>query len=595
MIKSLSHISLVGAMAMAATLMPSCIDDNYDLSDIDTNVEIRVDDLVVPVNLDAITLSNIFDLDDESAIKNIDGEYAIMVDGDFESKEIKVAAVSLGKPEIPATTTTVNLLGSGLGGLDIPSINIGSQVFRYEVESTSTSFTYKTDGVDKSIRSLEKIGVEWTLEIALKIDNTSKVFKTIVLHDMKLEIPAGLHTSGVENVDGTISLGDIRLENGKADYTLVLAVDEIDVARMGDKFRFTAKENAAGMLEIDGSIGIGGGYVVAETYSTISSVPAKTSLTLSPKGSAIEVKSVDGEIRYGIDDFGVDPITLNDLPDFMREEGTNITIAHPRLYLSINNPMAGFGLKASSGLTLVACRDNGREPFGLNSGSLIEIGSNKGEAGPYNFCLSPDDTPAQSAIEGYDGAEHVGYDKLRDVVGGDGLPNSIEVEFENPHVGPGMVRGFALPQDLSKVKGTYCFYAPLDLGEGSTIIYEGDEAGWADDTMDKITVEKLGVQATVSNILPFDIELSGYPVDSNGNQCKDKKTGQLVKFTATKIPAGTTAPISIECSGTVSDVDGIYYYAKAYVSKEGIVLRPDATITLTGIRATVSGYYADEL
>ncbi len=39
--------------AVAAMPLVGCIDDNYDLSDIDTTVRVQVNDLEVPVNLDA--------------------------------------------------------------------------------------------------------------------------------------------------------------------------------------------------------------------------------------------------------------------------------------------------------------------------------------------------------------------------------------------------------------------------------------------------------------------------------------------------------------------------------------------------------------
>lgn len=56
--KNYFSLSLLVAAAGAMPLT-GCIDKDYDLSDIDTNVRVEVDDLVVPVNLDAITLSNI--------------------------------------------------------------------------------------------------------------------------------------------------------------------------------------------------------------------------------------------------------------------------------------------------------------------------------------------------------------------------------------------------------------------------------------------------------------------------------------------------------------------------------------------------------
>ena len=44
------------ASASALLMLPGCIDDNYDLSDIDTTTELKVNDLVVPLNLKSISM-----------------------------------------------------------------------------------------------------------------------------------------------------------------------------------------------------------------------------------------------------------------------------------------------------------------------------------------------------------------------------------------------------------------------------------------------------------------------------------------------------------------------------------------------------------
>ena len=65
----------------------SCVDNAYDLDDIDSEYEIKVTDLTLPVKLDAFELSSVFNLDDESVIKDIDGVYAVNIDGEFHSDE----------------------------------------------------------------------------------------------------------------------------------------------------------------------------------------------------------------------------------------------------------------------------------------------------------------------------------------------------------------------------------------------------------------------------------------------------------------------------------------------------------------------------
>ena len=76
------------ALALASLTLSGCIDDKYDLSDVDTTIGIQVSNLTIPVNLDAITLSNILSLDDGSVIKDVDGYYAVLINGDFTSSDI---------------------------------------------------------------------------------------------------------------------------------------------------------------------------------------------------------------------------------------------------------------------------------------------------------------------------------------------------------------------------------------------------------------------------------------------------------------------------------------------------------------------------
>ena len=82
------HYLLAGLSAISLCLA-SCIDNDYDLSDIDTTSRLQVKDLIVPINIDDITLSQVLDLDDDSEIEEVvqpDGSviYAVRKEGDFK-------------------------------------------------------------------------------------------------------------------------------------------------------------------------------------------------------------------------------------------------------------------------------------------------------------------------------------------------------------------------------------------------------------------------------------------------------------------------------------------------------------------------------
>ena len=83
----------VGFMLVAPLLLSGCIDDDYDLSDIDGTVELQVKDLTIPMNLDDIKLTNIIEISENGQIKIVDDKYVIIEDGEFDTDEIEVPMV----------------------------------------------------------------------------------------------------------------------------------------------------------------------------------------------------------------------------------------------------------------------------------------------------------------------------------------------------------------------------------------------------------------------------------------------------------------------------------------------------------------------
>ena len=83
-----------GAITGFAVILTGCIDNDYDLSDIDTTSEIKVNNLTLPVKIDAITLNDIFDISEDSKIQTVtvNGQefYAVTQHGDINSQSINI-------------------------------------------------------------------------------------------------------------------------------------------------------------------------------------------------------------------------------------------------------------------------------------------------------------------------------------------------------------------------------------------------------------------------------------------------------------------------------------------------------------------------
>lgn len=581
---------MLAMAAIAAALLPlsACRDENYDLTDIDKTVEVKVNNLVIPVNLDQITLSDIFKNDDpDSPIKTVGSEYAVLVEGSFSSNPVKINPVSLAVGQLkPITAQIFEYAGSDL---PIPEIPIGSKSVSYEVKDVFTTFDFSTSNVDRAIRSIESLETSWSITLTVTVDDQVGTFKTLNFTKLRLRLPAGIVLDGLTSENGLVSIPDFQLNKSQKSHIISLPVKAIETAKMAPgEYSFTPNQSGPGTMKISGKVGIASGYVTAITEPTIPNVPQSTSITLSPSIGNINLLTFTGQMEYTLGNFGVDPVKLNGLPDLLTDPSTNISIANPQLYLSLNNPLADYKMTASTGLTLTAVRSGqAAADFSLDAGQSVTIGSDKGVKGPYQFCLAP--SKPSAFFTGYEAAQMVGFSSFGQVLSGQGLPSEIRVAFNNPRVGPGKVTRFRLDgSSIPGVTGNYAFYAPLALGDGSQVVYSGEDKGWNDDMLNKLTVNIVKIDADIDNDFPVAIDLTAYALDVNGGK---------VKLGTVTVPSGRGKRIEFRSESPIRKLDGISYMAKAYVgpNEAGKTLGPNAIVKLSNIRITVDGSYIDNL
>lgn len=585
------RISALIALGSVMSLT-SCIDDKYDLSDIDTTVQVNVNDLILPLNLDVITLSNIFDLDNNSCIKEVDGKYAIIKTGDISSDNIKIDAVDINPGSVDARR--IEIMNVDPSDPTLPDgLEPDDQIYR--IDSAPSDFSYDKNDVDASIRSIDNIAVDWTISVVVSVDDPSHNLQSLSFKNLTVKLPQGVHSDNyVIDANGVTSIPDFKLSDGVTSHTVDIHVNRIDLTKTAPgEFTFTpGAEGQYGKISFHSQAGVNSGYVVGKPKAG-AAAPGKAYLVSQPKLGILSIKKFTGALQYQLDNFNAPDVNLNDLPDVLSQKGTDIKFTNPQIYVSLNNPMANFGMEGASGMSIDAVR-NGKVTgtYSLDAGQQISLHADKGIAGPYLICMSPE--KPQKYYTGFEGAEHVGFSALSNVVSGDGLPQSLEIDFIKPHIVEKKVTDFTLGVDLGKIRGTYTFYSPLELGLNSTIVYADTEDGWSDDTVDKLTITSLTVKASLTNDLPFDLVITGYPVDRNGRQCIDPVTGKAVTIEGATVKGGTTADITLTTTGTVQDLDGIHFDARAVVTDANTPLAPSTQLKFTNIKVIVSGYYLDE-
>lgn len=586
------NLMKVSVMLAIPFALSGCIDDDYDLSDIDGTVELQVKDLTIPMNIDAIKLENIIDIDGNGQIKEIDGEYAFIEEGDFNSGNISIPTVEIAAPVIESTTTELKLnVPEGYESLST-DINLPVQIteLHYALETSVSPFTYETHSVSDYIISMDKIGTELRVEMIFDLVGLD-IVKSFSLRNFKLQLPKGLNlTLTTEKGSYDPETGELTIEDGPHtghSLNFVMNVSEIDIVKAGMEY-----DHDSHTIIFSDNIGIHSGEIVItddDVEGTITEMllsgtfPKTINLKSDYVLSDILVKTFTGDIKYSLDAMDIAPIVINNIPDILSQDETDIVLANPQIYVSLNNPLSDYKLYAQSGLEIYSQWSNLSKTATLDNGVFTIAGI------PMNvFCMSP--TKPDKYYVGYESAEHVPFSELTDVLSGDGLPSSLKVKLENPNVPVQHVENFQLGKDFGAVQGKYTFYTPLELGADSKIVYASTEDGWNDEEVDAITIKVMEITASVTNNLPLDIEITGYPIDVEGNRINNAKfEGVSVKANA------VDQPLNIRITEEIKHLDGIYFEAVAVPNGAENVLKPTEYILLKDLKVKVSGNYIDEL
>ena len=571
---------------LAALSLSSCIDQKYDLSDIDTTVRVEVKDLVIPINIDEVTLGALIDIKEGDRLQEINGVYAVIEDGTFSGEGISVDAVHMDAPVINPTHNTISIPGGGASFSQIPG-----DVLKVNLFTDPSSFSASDNNVNSSIVSVESVGTQFVITMNLTLGGFEGKLKSFVMSDFKLQLPKALELQSAEgSYDSATGIFSASRLTGTGNV-LTLNFDVTSVSTAGGALVYTVEGDNRTMTFSDEMSLKSAVLEIRESdleAGASAMIPSSLSLGADYSMTDIDVTDFTGQIEYKIEISAFTDIDLTDLPDVLNQEGTDIRLANPQIYLGVNNPLNQYDAYATTGIAITAHREEqASATFELDAPGYFTIPGIPGQA-DYNFCLSPK-APAQ-LYQGYDNAVHVPYTSLSNVLSGDGMPQSLSIEMMDPKLPVQRVNKFRLGEDLGSVEGRYTFFAPLALEENSIIQYSDTEDGWSSDELDHITISTLTVSASVSSDLPLGVELTGYPIDVNGNRINN------VEITGAHIPAGAKdVPLTLTTTGTITGLDGICFTAVVKAGSSEEALAPVLGLTLKNIRAKVSGFYQDEL
>lgn len=602
----MKQFPLYGALPlMAMVSLTSCIDNEYDLDDIDTTTEIKVKDLVLPVNLDEVKLGDIISIKEGSELNEvtINGKsfYAVNKSGDFSSDDIVIPGFSAPapvinplslnfQPAVPANAPQTRAEGLSLS-------------FTYPAPGTEPSVTnlnYTATGIDNAIIELTDINVQlFQAAVTFNVGAQLAGIADFYLQDVEVVLPKGLvftpsaNTTSVSiNEQGNLAVTEWKFDSD-GNASILLQVSGIkDMAANG--YVIDSNRN----LVIDQEIYVKKGTIKADVNNIADLVNLSGDINIGVDFSFSDLvaESVSGKIRYQVDGIDIAPVEINDIPDFLSQDGTNLVLANPQIYLKLNNPLSDFNLGYQSGVSITPYRDGvAGTPLELNANAelggqkVFQIAALDSPTATTDLVLSPENPTL--VPDGFVNPKHVAFSALSNVIAGNGIPESLKINLVNPEVYEQRVNNFLLGNTLPGVAGKWEFLAPLAMkaGSDSKIIYTDTKDGWNDDDVDAITITELTLSMTADSKLPLTAILEGTPIDKSGNAIQ----GVTVEGATIK---GMTdgQEVKIRVTGKVTHLDGFRFTATVTPEADE-ALSPEQTLVLKNIRAKVSGSYTKEL
>ena len=593
-----------------------------------------------------------------------DSLFAVIQDGTADIDPIKIDEVKINPTiaKIDATVKLRELLGGGTSGaprrkvrninLDLPVIGstpidldkITPSTFHYDIAAGEASNHIDAQDskskaeISKDVIEIVEVGFKnnTTLTLTMKISGFPNWLPSVNLKNLSLTIPTALKISKCVFMNQTIAVTSnvIQLTDatvGKAIPTnqdIVLALTIAGATKDDKSFFFDGNKNEVsfgGDFEVGGTFEINIAdvdaakletYINSQSSATLLAVYNNGTPTLTPimpnsisftgdakfNNGGITLKDFKGKLKHDIGK--IDPIKLDDMPDFLDDPGVNLELDNPVLLLCAKQ---GVNVPVSiESLTLTSKTESGTKTAVTKKIDNIQGNS----AANYFYIadkeLTQDDINIlKSKFPEYANARWIKLKSgsVKSLI--EKIPDELEIE-----VAPVELDATTTAVDITKqyaVDIEYKVFAPMYIGKNFQLIYSDKEAGWAEDLedFDALDVDSLNFAATATSNIPADIILTLVPIAADESEIKEliidkievpamaNKKQVKFSFKPGKTPAGKDVTIRDILSGSngVKKLDGIRYEAKikGNADNDGKALPQDAYIILDDLMLTIKG------
>ncbi len=641
----IKDLLFAGIVLGGSMLVTSCIDESYDLDNVDMTIGTNVD-LTLPVSsTGSIFLKNIMDLKEDGVVQLVwdesrgDSIYCVKQTGSANVPPIHIKKISIRQPELADIDATLNLdtspkemskaPGKRPVKIMIPIPGLGEQEF--ELPDTSYNYTLKDHEADYTLEATKAQNISSDVvsithidcepakfSMRLKVSGFPDFIENIRAKNLALTIPGGFEFTDVYFMDQKITnIQDSVIHLSDEVGAKILLSEDVDLEltfvgmQEGKHFKFDGATHSA---SIDGTFALTGTFELnTEDINSEKLTNAVMGLTEQERQEVMQTRSIAGLLPTSVNFHGhaefdndivvstfsgdvlhsvgrIDPIKLNDLPDFLNDDDVVLDLDNPLIFISATN---GVTADAYTKITLTSIYNNGLPSVIKSTEQLMFSGNGKRTV----YYLADHETNAIPAE--YAGAKFSRIEDMGELIRK--IPEKINVEVEPISM---HAENVDIRRDYD-VSVDYDVYAPIAFGENFQLVYRDTENGWSEDLGDLEDLTNadgtIELNAKIESNLETQLSLTLIPLDRNGNRIPElevnsvtvpaKAKGKSINLTI-KTKNGHKLSDVLNGVNGVQQLDGITYEARLDKADEDAMLTASNKIRLYDAKITLKAKIA---
>ena len=529
----------VALLLTSLGITTSCIDNSYDLNkDIDMTISAGGEHLAIPVGYtEKITLDKIIEIEEGDDLQLVDGEYHLLKKGNIDN-----ATTEIGEVTVTGTTTIIEATPIA----EVAAALTHWQTMAASIKKTGTIEVSAHD-IDDAIKEIGALKASSPTELIINLGITAGEnmdFDNITFTDLKITFPSILDFEPYTGLSNNIlDLDGLTINKGEE--------KNISLQVKGYKF---GNETPDGKKIIGNTLNINEKVIVEGKTTVDVKMGSSGTISFTPtiELQEMDIQSVTGVIQPIIEPTG-STVNLENLPDFLEDDATELDITNPIFTFIAKNPLeAPIILNGTM---------QGEKNGSIIEGSTVILGRNGIDQ--QDIILEKGDSMialSRLGTGGPEGSKNIKVSNINDLI--KKIPDVVKVDL-NPLVEYATYYTVDLTTSYA-MESNYDIDIPLNFGSNLKIVYDETIDNF-DLDLEDVDIKKAILSINAVNTIPLAMEIKNENVsalDANGNVIKDIDVtveGTITESKDGKAEVSSTLNINLNetAEGAISKLDGL--------------------------------------